>query len=1816
MFIENSLTEFKNIFSEFEATQVMQAVMQDPLVLKSLGNVKFFHQAVDKLGNDLAGWTPAELSLLALSDKFELIGVMTEGTKLSNTILSQSSTEKLNNTLNNQESPEHITDVGLLAAALLSRYQLNPSWMDLWKEIEFSDNGIDWKFYEVWRTPLACLYGWVEEPLELLKSLNRKSQHFASYYLISHILLCNVIEKEKQTALLKELMDELEEMDQIYLLRAIHFSGRADLVASFANSIKAGSEKRFIGDKYSPERSISFDKMKNILVGAYANILAGENASGIELLEQAVEYFQNILLGIKLQIIEQEIQDEKDTGNLEESGKTSRLLFEYGENINTELLTAFFGNPRLENILKSIEYDPKNPFVSFHKAKLLFDDGRIPEAKSTAATAVKDFINLSLDTCMSFLPNYGFTWKPEEMIELLRKLDMRQDAILMTEFLLAKFPMQSRLMEILSSLYFVNGNHAKALEIILPYLILEPNDAAGLELGAKIWKHYGKDEKAYSLYQRYLRVKAEPTDLDWFEYAKYSERVCDYKGVLEASEEVLKRSVHHAEANIMQGIAALKLGEIQLAITSLSMGTLLSPESIEAWFYLADAHRKNGDDEKALDVLQSGVNHIPNSSKLNLALAEAYFTYDLISDGLNYLKNAIDCEQDSVATVIELGVVLRSMQMIEEEKSLYLKAQSKWPNDKYLASAHAELLISIHDFENAQRIMDNIINNGVPEINELLLCIKAMLKNRSPILSDNQRITGEVLGKAKRLVENALILEPENIEALLLNAEILAVSGELNSSSKIFKELLELPQSNKSEFYWRIQAGFGYIALQQEDVEIAIASLREAVNEQSDDTYLNRLLAEAYAQAYLKDEALHVAMNVVDKAPDDIDNLLWFAEIALRLGNLKIAQETLMTTTKLCPNKNDFLLRLADMQTQAGLIKDATHSLNVILQRKDQDYDELLHMGLLLMKLENYDEAENSLERAISYDQDESIDLLMMLSVLSLMKSDLESAFEYSQRSLALIDDPLLYFYQSDLLMAMNKPKSTFTCLKYALDHHKDKKDGSSKGNLDILYQILPSVWFEYVTPGGIFLRLANASWKSGQLAEGLGFARQALDLMPEDNVARFIVTCFAWMLGEIDLVRTFLGSSISPETQDKSFEFKRKSEKSLIAFQVDLAFEDEDEDRINNWISQLEMMDSSSSRYLAAKSRKFAKEGDVIKAEEFFRKASDEYQNEKETGTQNNGFTLGYDIVSDLCDSLGEWLAKAALDSFNWQNALDKFEELVNNNPAAARYEFEYAKALVICAEKQRLFSEFEIIKHAPGDWILDNKNYQRFLETMSRVAQVSDENEIKRWQMRGEMAFHLNKIVVKAFGNLAKLPEDLPILLTALRQIDNSKTAKEILGRINNPRIEPLLMALCYRESDLVKSIELAQKAIEERPKDPISYIILGDLTKRIDDTFIALQSYSVALKIWDDEPAWHAAAGELANKAGYFVDMMHFLEKAYLLCPENIDYALSLGKAYLGQKKFDLAIGVLRKAAERNPEKVDIWLVLADALAKDGQLESAFDCADRAKNANGKSPQPLLLLGELSAQIREYEAAIGYAQKALALEPDNEETVIFLSRILAEKGDIQKALGITEQYISRIGKSIGILIERARLRKIDMNPSGAIAILNDVLEREPDNIRALVMLSELLTDCGDLTNAEKCAQKALKAQPENAIINRILGKIKRDMGHLDQAIHYYSESIRKDPDVMDSYLDIAQTYQSRREKKEALDAYKKAIDVFPNDYRPYYSAGLLLRGEKDYIDAEKMLRKAVELSPNDISIQRQLGSVVALNLVHNAREANFRI
>ncbi len=344
---------------------------------------------------------------------------------------------------------------------------------------------------------------------------------------------------------------------------------------------------------------------------------------------------------------------------------------------------------------------------------------------------------------------------------------------------------------------------------------------------------------------------------------------------------------------------------------------------------------------------------------------------------------------------------------------------------------------------------------------------------------------------------------------------------------------------------------------------------------------------------------------------------------------------------------------------------------------------------------------------------------------------------------------------------------------------------------------------------------------------------------------------------------------------------------------------------------------------------------------------------------------------------------------------------------------------------------------------------------------------------------------------------------------------------------------------------------------------------------------------------------------------------------------------------------AIHSLEEACRLAPGQPEPWLALAEAQRAGGFLERAGESAGRAIDLAPGEHRPRLLRAEIALQAGDAQAAYEQITSAISLEgaassPASGQLALLLARALDRLNRPAEALSALEKALSRASQPLPLLLERIQLLRKIHGAKAATDILQQLATQYPTEPEVLAPLAFALAEAGQEEAAIRAAQGALQAMAvavEAAVaqsprpssrpaaspaaleepyaggeaarpagLHALLGRLLSSAGQLDGAIHHLNEAIRMEPRCLEPYLELGRALQERRQQVQALQVYSQATQVAPRDPRPYYQAGLALKESKDYLGAENMLRRASALAPNDVSIQRQLGAVVALNLVHN--------
>jgi tetratricopeptide (TPR) repeat protein len=160
--------------------------------------------------------------------------------------------------------------------------------------------------------------------------------------------------------------------------------------------------------------------------------------------------------------------------------------------------------------------------------------------------------------------------------------------------------------------------------------------------------------------------------------------------------------------------------------------------------------------------------------------------------------------------------------------------------------------------------------------------------------------------------------------------------------------------------------------------------------------------------------------------------------------------------------------------------------------------------------------------------------------------------------------------------------------------------------------------------------------------------------------------------------------------------------------------------------------------------------------------------------------------------------------------------------------------------------------------------------------------------------------------------------------------------------------------------------------------------------------------------------------------------------------------------------------------------------------------------------------------------------------------------------QKVEIPTVTMVTETQLQetlRMKELEGVFKEaQEKIRQGDHD--GAIAILKDVLAKEPEDTNALYLLG--------------------------------LSYSKKQM--YAEAIEALTQVVRLVPDFPPAQFELAVSYQNRGDKDKALERYQKTLELDPENPNAAYNAGLILFGQNRMDEALIRFKKAVSLKPDD--------------------------
>ena len=365
--------------------------------------------------------------------------------------------------------------------------------------------------------------------------------------------------------------------------------------------------------------------------------------------------------------------------------------------------------------------------------------------------------------------------------------------------------------------------------------------------------------------------------------------------------------------------------------------------------------------------------------------------------------------------------------------------------------------------------------------------------------------------------------------------------------------------------------------------------------------------------------------------------------------------------------------------------------------------------------------------------------------------------------------------------------------------------------------------------------------------------------------------------------------------------------------------------------------------------------------------------------------------------------------------------------------------------------------------------------------------------------------KMVFEQWSHTRKeIALDLARKQMANGQIDKAvSTIQETLK--NSPEFPDgwLLLSQLYIYQDMPEmSRNCLNKCLEQNPSHPEGNFQMGLLQEMIGNPITALEYYKKAQTGSPDNIDYILAEIQLLASTGKQQQAQEITEKQIKLGRNSPDLYLIAGNLYFNSGQHQKATAMYRFARKLNPNNSVIADKFIYSLMKTGQFEEAAKqikivMADMQreddKNLNLALADCYLYTGQYVNAQRAYETLIrqhGVQKEYLAR----------MAQVTVARNDLERATDICNKIlnIEPDNSEAALLLAVINLRKREYNNSELLA--QEVISRDQQDSLAWCILGRAYSGQGKIQKAEECYQKAESLNPGNSLTEQLLNEVQQ--------------------------------------------------------------------------------------------------------------------
>ncbi len=288
---------------------------------------------------------------------------------------------------------------------------------------------------------------------------------------------------------------------------------------------------------------------------------------------------------------------------------------------------------------------------------------------------------------------------------------------------------------------------------------------------------------------------------------------------------------------------------------------------------------------------------------------------------------------------------------------------------------------------------------------------------------------------------------------------------------------------------------------------------------------------------------------------------------------------------------------------------------------------------------------------------------------------------------------------------------------------------------------------------------------------------------------------------------------------------------------------------------------------------------------------------------------------------------------------------------------------------------------------------------------------------------------------------------------------------------------------------------------------------------------------------------------------------------------------------------AVGHVGSLLKNDPAGFDkTMLELATILQKENKAEFIIDVLDTVSSQNPDQAMVYFVQALLAAQLDKQELAETKAMQSLKVQPGWDKALMLQAQLSMASGRFDKAIAVLENAVQKFPDDIKIKKMLAQVLIKDKRYDRAIAVYQSLVKANPKEHDSLMSLGVVYLQQDKFDEAEEAFEKLLDDPEWRAQATYYLGKIAEQQDDVDQALAWY-DKVKDERLGLEAGAASVALLGKERKFAQAEQRLETLAKKYPSQkIRVLLLHSELLNRQGDYQKAFDLLSKGLLDAPDD--------------------------